>query len=71
MAHQLSVVQEQMKNRVETSAAFAKLVTEKSRSFLGNIIYVDKSAASFHSPETKLSPRNGLKKANHATKEKV
>ncbi len=54
--------QEQMEKRVEISAAFAKMVTEKSRSFLGNIINMAKSAATFLSPETKLSPRNGIKR---------
>jgi histone-lysine N-methyltransferase SETMAR len=48
--------------RVETSAAFVKMVQDKGRGILGKIITMDKSAVSMHTPETKLQSRQWLKK---------
>ncbi len=44
--------QEQIEKRVETFAALAKMVIEKKRSFLDNIINIDVTAVSVHTPET-------------------
>jgi len=45
---------EQMEKRMATSTAFIKMMREKGKSFLGNIIIMDKSAVSMHTPETKI-----------------
>jgi histone-lysine N-methyltransferase SETMAR len=42
---------EQMERRVETSAAFVKMVQDKGRGILGKIITMDESAVSMHTPE--------------------
>jgi hypothetical protein len=54
--------QEQMERRVETSAAFVKMVQDKGRGILGEIITMDESAVSMHTPEMKLQSRQWLKK---------
>jgi hypothetical protein len=56
------LLQEQMEKRVETSAALAKMVMEKGRSFLGNIINMDESAVPLHSPRNKKSVKKWLEK---------
>jgi hypothetical protein len=49
--------QEQMERRVETSAAFVKMVQDQGRGILGKIITMDESVASMHMPEMKLQSR--------------
>jgi long-subunit acyl-CoA synthetase (AMP-forming) len=58
--------QEPIEKRVETSAVLAKMVIEKKRSFLGNIINIDVTAVSVHTPETKSQFKQLLDKANQA-----
>ena len=53
---------EQMEKRVATSTAFIKMIREKGKSFLGNIIIMDESAVSMHTPETKSQSKQWLKK---------
>ncbi len=54
--------QEQMDRRVETSAAFVKLIQNKGKSFLGKIITIDESAVSMHTPTMKMQSKQWLKK---------
>jgi histone-lysine N-methyltransferase SETMAR len=54
--------QEQMDRRVETSAAFVKLIQDKGKCFLGKIITMDESAVSMHTPTTKMQSKQWLKK---------
>ncbi len=46
--------QDQMDRRVETSAAFIKMVQDKGKSFLNKIVTMVESAVPMHKPETKL-----------------
>jgi hypothetical protein len=50
--------------RVETSAAFVKLIQNKGKSFLGKIITMDESAVSMHTPTTKMQSEQWLKKGS-------
>ncbi len=43
---------------VETSGVFIKIIQDKSKSFLGKVISMDKSAVSMHTPETKRIKNN-------------
>jgi hypothetical protein len=51
-----------MDQRVETSAAFVKLIQNKGKSFLGMIITMDESAVSMHTPTMKMQSKQWLKK---------
>jgi histone-lysine N-methyltransferase SETMAR len=53
---------EQQEARVTTCEAFIKLVANKGRSILDNIITMDESAVSMHTPETKSQSKQWLKK---------
>jgi hypothetical protein len=57
-----------MERRVETSAALAKMTTKKDRSFLGNIITMDKSVVSKYNPKTKAQSKQWLEKKAKASK---
>jgi flagellar motor component MotA len=54
--------QEKMDQRMETLAAFVKLIQNKRESFLDKIITMDKSAVSMHTPTTKMQLKQWLKK---------
>ena len=70
--------QEQKKERVRTSRQMVKLIREKGKGVLGQIVTMDESAVSFHTPETKKQSKQWLKKGTpgpikarvHATREK-
>jgi hypothetical protein len=62
----LNVVQEQLEERLETSAALAKMIKEKIKSFLGNIIAMISQLCLRALQKQKISPSSGWKKANQA-----
>ena len=49
-------------DRVRTSEAFLAMVRRRSKAILGNIVTMDESAVSFHTPETKQQSKQWLKK---------
>ena len=53
---------DQKQKRVELSADFLKLVRRHSAAVLNNIVTVDESAVSFHTPETKKQSKQWTKK---------
>jgi len=54
--------QEQKEERVRTSTAFVNLVQTQSKAVLRNIITMDETAVSMHTPETKNQSKQWLKK---------
>jgi histone-lysine N-methyltransferase SETMAR len=66
------------KERVRTSEAFLAMVRRRSKAILENIVTMDESAVSFHTPETKEQSKQWLKKGEpgpikakvHATRTK-
>ena len=53
---------EQKKERVQRCEEFLKLVRRRSKAVLSNIVTMDESAVSFHTPETKQQSKQWLKK---------
>jgi hypothetical protein len=53
------LLQEQMKKRMETSISFIRMIADKGKSSLANIIAMYESAVSRHTPETKLGSSSG------------
>jgi hypothetical protein len=49
-----------MDRRVETLAAFVKLIQSKGKSFLGKIIAMDELAVSMHTPTAKMQSKQWL-----------
>ncbi len=54
--------QERFDRRIETLAAFVKMIQDKGKSFLGKIIMMDESAVSMYTPTTKMQSKQWLKK---------
>ena len=54
--------EEQMAERVRTSTAFVKMIRQKGKSVLGNIITMDETAVSMHTPETKSQSKQWPKR---------
>jgi hypothetical protein len=54
--------QDQKEKKVETLASFIKMIKDKGRSFLGNIITLCEPAAPMHTSETKSQSKQWLKK---------
>jgi AraC-like DNA-binding protein len=69
---------DQKQQRVEKSQDFVKLVQRRSMAVLNNIVTMDESAVSFHTPETKQQSKQWVKKGQpgpikarvHATRSK-
>ncbi len=64
-------MQEKMERRVETSAVLAKMILEKGRSFLGNIITMNKSVVSKYNPKIKAQSKQWLEKKQRHYQDKV
>jgi histone-lysine N-methyltransferase SETMAR len=72
------LTEEMMKERVWTSEAFLAMIRRRSKAMLENIVTMDESAVSFHTPETKQQSKQWLKKGEpgpikakvHATRAK-
>jgi histone-lysine N-methyltransferase SETMAR len=66
------------KERVRTSEAYLAMVRRRSKAILENIVTMDESAVSFHTPKTKVQSKQWLKKGEpgpikakvHATRTK-
>jgi histone-lysine N-methyltransferase SETMAR len=72
------LTEEMKKERVRTSEAFLAMIRRCSKAMLENIVTMDESAVSFHTPETKQQSKQWLKKGEpglikakvHATRAK-
>jgi histone-lysine N-methyltransferase SETMAR len=72
------LTEEIKKEKVRTSEAFLAMVRHRSKAILENIVMMDESAVSFHTPETKQQSKQWLKKGEpgpikakvHATRAK-
>jgi len=70
---------EQKERRVVTSTTLVRLIQNKGLSFLGNIVTMDETLVSLHTPETKKQSMQWIKKGQpgplkarvHATREKI
>ncbi len=56
------LTEEMKKERVRTSEAFLAMIRRRSKAMLENIVTMDESAVSFHTPETKQQSKQWLKK---------
>ena len=57
---------EQMEERVRVSRDFVAAVHRNGQLWLKTVVIMDKTMVSQHTPETKNSPKGGLKRANQA-----
>jgi histone-lysine N-methyltransferase SETMAR len=72
------LTEEMKKERVRTSEAFLAMIRHRSKAMLENIVTMDESAVSFHTPETMQQSKQWLKKGKpgpikakvHATRTK-